>query len=132
MSETHERLNITTGTQWEAIVGYSRAGRVGDTIEVAGTTAVDEHGAVVGQGDPAAQTRFILGKISRALEQCGASLHDVVRTRIYVTDISYWEAVGRVHGEFFGSIQPAATLVQVAALIDPALLVEIEATAQRA
>jgi enamine deaminase RidA (YjgF/YER057c/UK114 family) len=122
-------MNISSGAQWEEIVGYSRAVRIGNLVEVAGTTAVDENGQVVGAGDPYAQARFALGKIERALKQAGASLEDVIRTRLFVTDIHAWEEVGRAHGEFFRAIKPAATLVQVSALISPELLVEIEATA---
>jgi enamine deaminase RidA (YjgF/YER057c/UK114 family) len=123
------RFNLSSGAPWEEIVGYSRAVRLGNVIEVAGTTAVDEQGNVVGPDDPYEQTRFILTKIDRALQAAGASLADVVRTRIFVTDISRWEAVGRAHGEFFRTIKPAATMVEVKALISPELLVEIEATA---
>ncbi len=123
------RLNITSGTVWEDLVGYCRAVRIGDVIEVAGTTAVDASGAIVGAGDAFAQTRFILEKIERALVDAGASLHDVVRTRMFVTDISQWEAIGRAHGEYFRDIKPAASMVEVSRLIDPALMVEIEATA---
>lgn len=124
-----ERFNVASGAPWEEIVGYSRAVRLGNVIEVAGTTAVDEQGAVVGPDDPYEQTRFILTKIDRALQAAGASLADVVRTRIFVTDIGRWEAVGRAHGDFFRAIKPAATMVEVKALISPELLVEIEATA---
>jgi enamine deaminase RidA (YjgF/YER057c/UK114 family) len=124
-----ERIKISSGAPWESIVGYSRAVRVGNQIEVAGTTAVDEAGNVVGVGDPAEQTRVILRKIEQALSAAGASLTDVVRTRIFVTDISQWEAIGRAHGDFFADIRPAATMVEVKALISPELLVEIEATA---
>lgn len=124
-----ERLNIASGAQWEEIVGYSRAVRIGNVVEVAGTTAVDEQGQVVGPNDPGAQTRFILQKIERALQQAGASLKDVIRTRIFVTDISRWEEIGRVHGDFFRTIKPVATMVEVKALISPELLVEIEVTA---
>ena len=123
------RHNISSGTQWEEVVGYSRAVRVGNVIEVAGTTAVDEHGQVVGANDPAEQTRYILSKIEKALVEAGATLKDVVRTRMFVTDISQWEAIGRVHGEYFRAIKPAASMVEVKALIDPDLVVEIEATA---
>jgi enamine deaminase RidA (YjgF/YER057c/UK114 family) len=122
-------MNISSGAPWEGVVGYSRAVRVGNLVEVAGTTAVDPQGKVVGAGDAAQQTRYILAKIANALAEAGASLEDVVRTRLFVTDISQWEAIGRVHGEFFGDIRPAATMVQVEALISPELLVEIEATA---
>jgi enamine deaminase RidA (YjgF/YER057c/UK114 family) len=124
-----QRHNISSGTNWEEIVGYSRAVRVGDIIEVAGTTAVNEHGQVVGVHDPAEQTRYIFSKIEKALIEAGATLTDVVRTRMFVTDITQWEAIGRVHGEIFRAIKPAATMVEVKALIGPDLLVEIEATA---
>lgn len=123
------RINISSGAQWEEIVGYSRAVRIGNLVEVAGTTAVDETGQVVGVDDPAAQTRFILQKIEKALTQAGATLIDVIRTRIFVTDISRWEEIGRAHGEFFQTIKPASSMVEVKALISPALLVEIEVTA---
>lgn len=124
-----ERIKISSNTHWESAVGYSRAVRVGNVIEVAGTTAVDEDGRIVSPGDPFAQARFILGKIERALRAAGASLTDVVRTRMYVIDIHHWEAVARAHGEVFRDIRPAATLVQVGALIEPELVVEIEVTA---
>jgi enamine deaminase RidA (YjgF/YER057c/UK114 family) len=124
-----KRINISSGAKWEDIVGYSRAVRVGNTIEVAGTTAVDENGQVVGAGNPYEQTKYALGKIERALQSAGASLKDVVRTRIFVTDIRQWEEIGQAHGEFFRKIRPAATMVEVKALISPELLVEIEVTA---
>ena len=124
-----KRVNISSGAKWEDIVGYSRAVRIGNTIEVAGTTAVNENGDVVGAGNPYEQTRFVLGKIEQALRSAGASLKDVVRTRMFVTDIQQWEQIGRAHGEFFREIKPAATMVEVKALISPELLVEIEATA---
>ncbi len=123
------RQNISSGATWEEIVGYSRAVRIGNVVEVAGTTAVDENGNVVGADDPGVQTRYILQKIEKALTAAGATLQDVVRTRIFVTDISRWEAVGRAHGEFFRTIKPVATMVEVSALISPELLVEIEVTA---
>ncbi|MBX3011629.1 MAG: RidA family protein [Caldilineaceae bacterium] len=124
-----QRVNISSGAQWETLVGYSRAVRIGNVVEVAGTTAVDEQGQVVGLDNPGEQTRFILQKIEKALHQAGAGLPDVIRTRIFVTDISRWEAVGRAHGEFFHTIKPVATMVEVKALISPALMVEIEVTA---
>ena len=124
-----ERRHVSTGAPWEAVVGYARAVRVGPFVHVTGTAAVDENGEVVAPGDAAAQAEFALRKIERALADLGASLADVVRTRIYVTDIAEWEAVGRVHGRFFGEILPATTMVEVAALIDPAMRVEIEAEA---
>lgn len=129
MVDAHKRIHISSGTAWEAQVGYSRAVRVGNVIEVAGTTAVDERGNVVGGGDPYRQTQYILNKIEQALMAAGASLKDVVRTRMFVTDIRQWEEIGRAHGETFREIRPAATMVEVKALIDAALLVEIEATA---
>ena len=124
-----KRMNISSGAKWEDIVGYSRAVRIGNTIEVAGTTAVDEKGQVVGPGDPGEQTKFILSKIEKALTSAGATLRDVVRTRMFVTNIDDWEAIGRVHGLYFKDIKPAATMVEVKSLISPELLVEIEVTA---
>jgi enamine deaminase RidA (YjgF/YER057c/UK114 family) len=123
------RTLISSGTQWEKKFGYSRAVAIGNIVAVAGTTAVDEEGNVVGEGSPYEQARFIYRKIERALQQAGASLENVVRVRTFVTDISSWEEVGRAQGEVFSEIRPAATLVEVSALVDPRLLVEIEADA---
>ena len=123
------RRNISSGSPWEEAVGYSRAVRVGNLIEVAGTTAVDERGEVVGPNDPYLQAHYALEKIGRALAEAGAGFENVIRTRMFVTDIARWEDVGRAHGEVFRDIRPAATLVQVASLVRSDLLVEIEATA---
>lgn len=122
------RTQVFTGSPWEPVVGYCRAIRVGDKIEVAGTTAMKD-GAVVGVGDPYEQTKCILQTIEKALQELGADLSHVVRTRMFVTDISKWEEIGKAHGEFFRDIQPVATMVEVKALIEPELLVEIEVEA---
>jgi enamine deaminase RidA (YjgF/YER057c/UK114 family) len=124
-----KRLNISSGVKWEDIVGYSRAVKIGNVIEVAGTTALDEEGNIVGANDPYIQTRYIIAKIEKALNSAGASRTDVARTRIFTTDISRWEEIGRAHGEFFREIKPASTMVEVSALINPEMMVEIEATA---
>ena len=122
------RKNISSGSPWEDIVGYSRAVRVGNIIEVAGTTAMDGD-TLIGNGDMYAQTIFVIKKIEKALQEAGASLNDVVRTRIFVTDIGRWEEAGKAHGEFFKDIKPVATMVEVSKLINDDLLIEIEVTA---
>lgn len=124
-----ERVNYSSGAQWEDIVGYSRAVRVGNMIEVSGTVATDEAGELVGPGDPYQQTRFVLQKIANVLEEAGSSLSHVVRTRMFVTDIAWWEEYGKAHGEFFSTIKPCTSMIEVRGLIHPDYLVEIEVTA---
>mgnify|MGYP000873095086 CR=1 FL=1 len=123
------RTNYASGAKWEDIVGYSRAVRVGNTVEVTGTVAVDDENKLVGENNAYEQTRFIISKIEKVLARAGASLQDVVRTRMFVTDISRWEEYGRAHGEFFGTIKPCTSMIEVSALIAPEYLIEIEATA---
>lgn len=123
------RLNISSGAKWEDIIGYSRAVRIGNVIESAGTTAIDESGQIVGLNDPYQQTKFIIAKIEKALVSAGATLKDVVRTRMFVTDIGHWEEIGRAHGEYFREIKPASTMVEVKSLINREMLIEMEVTA---
>jgi enamine deaminase RidA (YjgF/YER057c/UK114 family) len=122
------RKNISSGAKWEDIVGYSRAVQIGNTLEISGTVAADENG-IVGKGDFYLQAKFILQKVEGVLRQAGFALKDVVRTRMFVTDISHWQEVGKAHGEFFKDIKPATTMIEISSLIDPEYLVEIEVTA---
>lgn len=124
-----QRINFASGAQWEEIIGYSRAVKIGNVVEVTGTVAVDENNCVVGKDNPYEQAKYVLQKIEKVLERAGAALKDVVRTRIYVTDISRWQEFGKAHGEVFKDIKPCTTLVEVSALISPEYLIEIEATA---
>ena len=124
-----KRQNISSGAKWEDIVGYSRAVRVGNIVEVAGTTAVDENGEIVGKDDVYTQAKFIFQKIEKALHEAGASMEDVVRTRMLVMDITQWEEVGRAHREFFKTIKPASTMVGISGLVNPDMLIEIEVSA---
>jgi len=124
-----QRTNYSSGAKWEDIVGYSRAVRIGNIIEVTGTVAVDENSRLVGKNDAYAQTKFIIEKIEKVLQRAGATLNDVIRTRMFVTDISRWEDYGKAHGEFFKEIKPCTSMIEVKGLIAPEYLVEIEATA---
>lgn len=123
------RTNYSSGAKWEDIVGYSRAVRVGNVIEVTGTVAIDDDGNVAGGQDHYQQTKFVIKKIENILQKAGATLKDVVRTRMFVTDISKWEDYGKAHGEFFRDIKPCTSMIEISSLIDPAFLIEIEATA---
>jgi enamine deaminase RidA (YjgF/YER057c/UK114 family) len=129
MTAAAGRRNVASGTPWEPVVGYSRAVRVGPHVHVSGTTATDDSGAIVGVGDPGAQARQALRNLVMALERAGATVRDVVRTRIFVTDIGAWQSIGEAHGEVFGGVRPATSMVEVRRLIHPDMLVEIEADA---
>ena len=124
-----ERKNFSSGAKWEEIVGYSRAVRIGNIIEVTGTVAVDDAGKLVGNGSAYEQTKFIIEKIEKVLQRAGGSLKDVVRTRLFVTDISLWAEYGRAHGEFFKDIRPCTSMIEISRLIEPEYMIEIEATA---
>jgi|SRR6218665_1245413 len=124
-----KRTNYSSGAKWEDIVGYSRAVKIGNTIEITGTVSVDENNNLIGENNAYEQTRFILQKIELVLKQTGATLSDVIRTRMFVTDISRWEEYGKAHGEFFASIKPCTSMIEVKGLIEPGYLIEIEATA---
>lgn len=124
-----KRVNLSSGSKWEDIVGYSRAVKIGDTIEVSGTVSTDHSGEIVGEGDEYLQTKFILMKLENTLGQLGAKLENVIRTRIFCTNISNWEKIGKAHGEMFSNIKPVTSMIEVSRLIDDKYLVEIEATA---
>lgn len=124
-----QRTNYSSGAKWEDIVGYSRAVKIGNTIEVTGTVAVDDNSNLVGGNNAYEQTKFIIQKIERILERAGAGLKDVIRTRMFVTDITRWEEYGKAHGEYFNTIKPCTSMIEVKGLIDPSYLIEIEATA---
>lgn len=124
-----QRQNYSSGAQWEDIVGYSRAVKVGNLVEVTGTVSIDDNNELVGKNNAYIQTKFVLQKIEKILNQAGASMKDVVRTRMFVTDITLWEEYGRAHGEFFAKIKPCTSMIEVSGLIGPEFLIEIEATA---
>ncbi len=126
-----QRKNISSGAKWEDIIGYSRAVQIGNMLEISGTVALDENGAIVGKGDFYKQAKFILQKVEKILAQGGFAMTDVVRTRMFVTDITHWEEVGKAHGEFFRVIKPVTSMIQVSGFIEPDYLVEIEVTAMK-